>query len=138
MFTLTNLLIFCGLLHLPLLCAGSLLPRVFDWRTNLQTLPPFLRKLMWVYYGFIGGSLLGFGVLTVLFAPALAGGAPLARALCGYLAIFWAARLGVQLFVFGGCPVQGSRWMTLGYHACTATFALLATIYAWTAIQTGV
>ena len=42
-----------GLLHFVVLIASALTPRVLDWRANLATLHPFLRRLFWVYGGFI-------------------------------------------------------------------------------------
>src|SRR5580765_2030142 len=48
--TLTLLLQFAGLLHLGLLCAGLMMPRVVGLRIHLARLPSFIRRLFWVYY----------------------------------------------------------------------------------------
>src|SRR5690348_9709937 len=51
---LTLLLRVAGVLHLGLMCAGLLMPRVVGIRAHLAKMPPFIRQLFWVYYAFIG------------------------------------------------------------------------------------
>ena len=51
---LTALLQLAGLLHLGLTLAGATMPRVVGLRAHVATLPEFVRRLFWVYYGFIG------------------------------------------------------------------------------------
>ena len=47
---LTLLLQVAGILHLGLMCAGLLMPRVVGMRRHLASVPPFIRQLFWVYY----------------------------------------------------------------------------------------
>src|SRR4029079_16580481 len=42
-----------GTLQWSILIASALTPLILNWRTNLATLHPFLRKLFWVYGAFI-------------------------------------------------------------------------------------
>ncbi len=127
------LLTFAGILQLCLLTAGAAMSRVTDMRGQLARLSPFLRQLFWVYLGFVGLVLAGFGVLTLLNAEDLAAGTTLARTLCIFIALFWLARLAVQFFVFDVRPYLTSRWLTVGYHATTGVFIYLAVVYAWAA-----
>ncbi len=92
---LTICLRLAGVLHLGLLCAGLTMSRVVSLRQHLALVPIFVRRLFWVYYTFIGLCLIGFGLLTFAFAPQLAAGSGLARALCGFFALFWLLRLAV-------------------------------------------
>lgn len=126
---------FAGLLHLGLIAAGALMPRVVGLPRHLALLPSFIRKLVWVYYIFIGLCLISFGALTFFLAPDLASGLPLARAICAFLCLFWLLRLLVATFVFDLQPYLTSRWRTLGYHATNFVFALLPLIYAWAALN---
>jgi hypothetical protein len=132
------LLRIAGLMHLGLICAGVMMPRVVDMRTHLATLPPFLRQLFWVYYAFIGLCLIGFSTITIVFADALAHGGTLARALCVFLAIFWALRLYVATFVFDLRPYLTSRPRRLGYAATNVVFAFLPVVYLLAAIMPAV
>ena len=119
-----------ALLHVGLLAAAALTPRVLDWRSQLAELTPLLRQLVWVYGGFITLMIIGFGTLSAFCADSLADGSPLARALCTFLTVFWFARLGVQLFLFDVGPFLDNTLKRLGYHTLTVTFAYLVTIYA--------
>lgn len=124
-----------GLLHFVVLIASALTPRVLDWRANLAALQPFLRRLFWVYGGFIVLVIISFGVLTLLHADELASGAPLPRSVCATIAIFWLARLGVQFFVFDARPFLTTAFLRLGYHGLTLLFTALVFIYACAALN---
>lgn len=124
-----------GFLHFVILLASALTPRVLDWRTNLAALPPFLRRLFWVYGCFIVLVIISFGVLTLGHADELASGAPLARSLCAMIAIFWLARLGVQFFVFDARPFLTTTFLRLGYHGLTLLFMALVIIYGCAALN---
>lgn len=123
-----------GAIHFAILIASALTPRALDWRRNLASLHPFLRRLFWVYGAFIVLVVIGFGALTLLHAGQMAVGDPLARSLCGFIALFWLARLIVQLFVFDARPFLTNAFFKIGYHALTAAFICLVAIYGWTAV----
>ena len=97
-----TLLQIAAALQLSILVASALVPRLLDWRTNLATLHPFLRKLFWVYGAFI--------------------------------AIFWAARLVVQLLIFDPRPFLTNWFYKLGYHTLTFIFVFLVFVYGKAAL----
>jgi hypothetical protein len=132
---LVLLLQFAGLLHLGLMAAGLMMPRVVNLRHHLMALPPFIRRLFWVYYSFIGLCLVSFGVITFAFAGMLAGGGGLARALCIFLAAFWTLRLAAATFIFDLRPYLTNGWLRLGYHATNVVFTFLPVVYAWAAFK---
>jgi hypothetical protein len=127
--TFENLLLLAGLGHFAILAASALVPRVLDWRSALKPLPPFLRTLFWVYGIFIVLTIIGLGTLTLLNTAPMAGGDPVARSLAGFIAVFWGARLFVQLFIFDARPYLTNAWLKLGDHALTAAFLFFTTIY---------
>lgn len=135
---LTQLLQIAGVLHLGLMCAGLLMPRVVNMSKHLAVLPPFIRQLFWVYYSFIALCLASFCVITIAFADTLAAGGNLARALCAFFAIFWTVRLFAATFVFDMKPYLTSGYRRLGYHAINIVFAYLPIVYAWAALKRGV
>ena len=134
---LTLLLQIAGVLHLGLMCAGALMPRVVNLRLHLAALPPFIRQLFWIYYSFIGLCLISFGLITVTFASTLAAGGNLARALCAFLAVFWTVRLIAGTFIFDMRPYLTNFYRRLGYHAINIVFAYLPIINAWAAWKGG-
>ena len=126
---LTLLLQVAGVMHLGLMSAGLLMPKVVNMRAHLAGLPAFIRQLFWVYYSFIALCLVGFSVITIVFAETLASGSTLARALCVLFAMFWTLRLLVATFVFDMRPYLTSTARRVGYHALNAVFAYLPIVY---------
>jgi hypothetical protein len=126
-----------GLMHLGLISAGALMPRVVRLSDHVRPLPLFIRRLFWVYYSFIGLCLVSFGALSFFFASQLASGTTLARAVCGFLALFWTLRLFVAALVFDVRPYLTNRLWKLGYHATNLAFVLLPVIYLRAALAAG-
>ncbi len=135
--SLSLLLQIAGVLHLGLMAAGLLMPRVVNLRAHLASLPSFVRRLFWVYYSFIALCLVGFSAITIVFADTLAAGGGLARALCAFLAAFWTLRLIAATFVFDLRPYLTSGYRRLGYHATNVVFAVLPVVYALAASRPG-
>ena len=123
-----------GVMYLGLMAAGLMMPRVVGLRSHLTTLPEFVRRLFWVYYGFVALCLLSFSVLTFALADTLASGSQLARAVCGFLAVFWTLRLVVATFVFDLRPYLTSTSRRMGYHATNVVFAYLPVVYGMAAV----
>ena len=131
------LLQLAGLAHFGILIASAMVPRVLNWHGALATLPRMLRQLFWVYGVFIVMVIIGFGTLTLAFAPTLASGSPLARGFCAFVAIFWTARLAVQFFVFDLRPYLTKAWLRWGSHALTLVFVYVSVIYGAAALWPG-
>ena len=134
---LALLLQIAGILHLGLIGAGLRMPQIVRVRWHLATLPPFIRQLFWVYYAFIALCLVGFSLITIVFAETLAAGGDLARALCAFLALFWTLRLIAATFVFDMRPYLTNRSRRVGYHVLNVAFVYLPIVYALAASQPG-
>ena len=135
--TLVVLLRTAGLLHLGLIGAGALMPRTVELSAHLASLPPFIRRLFWVYYAFIGLCLASFGTITFGLAQALAGGGALAQAVCAFFGAFWTLRLVAATFVFDVRPYLTNTWLRLGYRATNIAFVYLPLVYALAALKGG-
>jgi hypothetical protein len=129
-----TLLQFAAIVQLTILIASALVPRILGWRYNLAGLHPFLRRLFWVYGCFIVLTIIGFAVLTFRNASAMAAGESVARSLCAFIAVFWAARLFVQLAVFDARPFLTNAFYRVGYHALTISFVFLTLVYGKAAL----
>ena len=66
--TLATLLALGGVLHFGILVASALTPGALDWKSELRTLPPMLRKLIWVHGAFIVLVIVAFGLISLLHA----------------------------------------------------------------------
>jgi hypothetical protein len=126
-----------SLSYLGLLAAGMLMPGVVGLRQHLLALPTFIRQLFWVYYAFIGLSLTCFGLGTFLLADQLASGTPLARAVCGFLALFWSVRFVAGTFIFDLRPYLTNRWRRVGLTAADLVFTCLPIVYGWVGLKGG-
>jgi len=133
----TLLLKLTALTYLGLLAAGLLMPGVVGIREHTGSLPKFIRQLFWVYYTFIGLCLVSFGLGTFLLADQLAAGTPLARAVCGFFAVFWSVRFVVATFVFDLKPYLTNHWRRAGLAAANLVFTCLPVVYGWVAITGG-
>lgn len=132
----TLLLKLAALTYFGLLAAGLLMPRVVGLPEHTRTLPTFIRQLIWVYYTFLALCLICFGLGTFFLADELASGAPLARAVCGFLAVFWFVRFIVGTFVFDLRPYLTSTWRRIGLFAANLVFTTLPFVYGWAALRT--
>ena len=125
---------FAALTHLGLVAAGALMPLATGLWTECTRLSPFGRTLFRVYYAFIGLCLVSFGIGSWVFAPELANGTPLARALCGFLAAFWILR-AIAAVLLDVSPYLVNRWWRIGYATTNVVFCLLPPLYAWAALR---
>ena len=132
--TLATLILLAGVAHFGILFASALVPRVLDWRGELAHLNPLSRHIVWTHGAFIVLTLVAFGAISLANPAELAAGSLLARWFCGFVAVFWLARLALQLFVFDARPYLTRTFLKLGYHGLTLVFAFLGTVYAWAAL----
>lgn len=132
---LATLILIGGVLHFGLLLASASVPRVLDWGRELGKLDPLSRQLVWVHGAFIVLIIIGFGAVSVGLHNELAGGSLLARAVCAFIALFWAARLVVQFFVFDAKPYLRSALLKMGYNGLTVVFVYFAAVYGMAAVR---
>jgi hypothetical protein len=134
---LTLLLQIGGVLHLFLIWAGASMPAAVKLGSHLGILPPFIRRLFYVYYSFIGVMLIGFGCLSFFFASDLAAGTALARFFCWLLVAFWTLRLIAAAFIFDVRPYLTNWFYRIGYQAINGIFLYLLLVYILAACKGG-
>ncbi len=133
---LERLILIGGVLHFGILLASALVPKFLDWRSSLGNLDRLSRQIIWVHGAFIVLVIVGFGLISVLYPAELAGGSPLARGMCVFIAVFWGLRLLVQFFVFDARPFLKTRLLRTGYHLLTVVFTYHVCVYSWAAFAT--
>lgn len=89
-----------GAVQLLIASVNFFLPGKLDYHGNLARLTPIMREIFLVQAAYIVFVLAAFAGLCFAFAPDLAGGSPLGRALSAFLAVFWGARFFVQLLYY--------------------------------------
>ncbi|MEM0912977.1 MAG: hypothetical protein AAGB29_00300 [Planctomycetota bacterium] len=133
MIDLSTLIFLGGLGHFGVLIASALVPFKLDWSAVFSALPKLHRQMYWTYGGYVVLAIVAFGVIATTCSAELASGTRLARAVCGFIAVFWAIRLALQP-VFDVKPFLTAWWLRAGYHTLTVVFVLLVAIFGWAAL----
>ncbi|QYM77925.1 hypothetical protein K0B96_11445 [Horticoccus luteus] len=123
-----------GAFHFVTLTFACFTPIPPDWDKNLAALPPIHRRFAIAQNFSIGATIAVLGLFSLVFAPTLVAGAPLARALCGATALFWGGRLCVLPWL-NVRPVLTTPLLRLGYALLLTQCTLYAAAYAWLALR---
>ncbi len=115
--------------HFLLLGASFQAPGRLRWKADLAKLLPFNRKLLWVYGGYIVGTYLAFGLLTLLLHAELLRGDKAALALATFIGLYWLARLVIDATYFSHHDWPPGRAFVVGHVLLNVLFAALTVIY---------
>jgi hypothetical protein len=127
--TIDLMLLVAGLLHFALVPVSLSVPRVLRWKEEFARLSPLTRAVVWVHGAFLTGTIVAFGVLSIVGREEMAAGRGLGPALALFIGLFWLARLGVQLFGYRPGDWPRGAIYGIGRHALTALFATWAAVY---------
>jgi hypothetical protein len=128
------LLLLAGAGQLALAAASLAIPRVLRWREDTARLRSLTRQVFWTYAAYIWGTNVAMGLLSVVAPEALLGGSTLARAICGYIAVYWTARLLVQFFYFDRTQAPPGLAPRLAEVALVGLFLYLGALYGYLAL----
>lgn len=123
-----------GCFHFVTLGLACFTPIPPDWEKNLSALPPIHRRFAVAQNVSIGAMIAVLGLFSLLFAPELVGGAPLARGVCGSTALFWGGR-AVVLPWLGVRPALTGPWLKLGFALLVAECVSYAVAYSYLALR---
>ncbi|HEV8583055.1 MAG TPA: hypothetical protein VGX68_28640 [Thermoanaerobaculia bacterium] len=128
------LLVAAGLGQLALAAASLAIPFVLGWREETARLGPLTRQIFWTYAGYIWSFHVCFGLLSLLAPEWLLDRTPLAAAVCGFIAAYWAVRLILQFTWIdrSGAP-RGPRFI-VAEAALVTLFVSLVAIYGFALI----
>lgn len=127
---MTGWLVLAGIGQLGLAAGSLAIPRVLGWREETRRLTRLTRQVFWTYSIYIWGTNVSLGALSA-FAPRwLLDGTPLARAVCGYTALYWGARLLLQLLCYDRTVVTSAA-LRLAEAVLTALFLFFTMTYGY-------
>ena len=130
--------------HVLVLAASLQVPARLGWKRDIPKLARFNQKIFWVYGFYILLSIVSFAVLTWRLHDEFLAGDPAARWLAGFIAVFWTARVFIDLFWYdhrdwppGNSLIAGHALVTTLFCALAAVywFAALAPVASWMAIS---
>jgi hypothetical protein len=103
-----------------------------QYREHLYLVPRILRQVFIVHSCYIVGIIVVFATVSFAFAPALTSGHGFGRFMAAAMALFWLARVPVQLFYYDPSVRCSHR---LGDAAFTAAMLFVGSTYAVAALQ---
>jgi hypothetical protein len=112
--------------HFLVLGAGLQVPWRLGWREELLRLRPLNRKLLWVYYGYIGTFILTFGVVILRLHAEMLAGERGAVTLLGIITVFWTARIVIDALVFEHSDWPEGPLFGIGHTLLTSLFVFVA------------
>jgi hypothetical protein len=119
-----------GAVHLAIAAANFWVPGILHYRENLAKVSPMVRQVFIVHSIYMVLVLLGFSALCFIFAPELASGAPLGRALSGFIAVFWLLRVVLQFALYDREFRARYRLGDIVYTLAIASLAVVFSIAA--------
>jgi hypothetical protein len=124
-----SLVVLAGIGQLLLAAASLAIPGVLGWREETRRLRPLTRQVFWTYAAYILASHVAFGLLSLLAPDSLLDRTPLAAAVSGFVALWWSARLVLQLACFDRSARPGGKLYALAEAALFAAFLANASVY---------
>ena len=126
----STILIQCsGVLLILLAIAHLFFPKPFHWKEELSRLSLLNRQIFLVHCFFIALVLMIFGCLCLFYTEQLLQNTPLSHAVLAGMAMFWFARLIIQLFVYDSKLWRGNRFRTVVHYLFTAFWISLVLVY---------
>jgi len=120
------------------LAAGTLaVPKVLKWSEEMAKVRPLTRQIFRTYSVYIWATNLSFGLLSLFHPQWLLDGTPLAKAVAGFIALYWGGRLGVQFFYYDrSARPAGAQWI-LAEWSLILLFAYLTGLFGYIAVAGG-
>ena len=118
-----------GMAQIVLVLVSLSIPRILGWSQETRKLRPLTRQVFWTYAGYICVSNLCFGLLSVCQPDSLLSETPLAGAVTGFIALWWAARVVIQFTYFDRSDAPQGTWYTIAEIALVLLFVVLTLVY---------
>jgi hypothetical protein len=131
---LAKLIWAAGAVQLAIVAGNFFLPRKLQVRENLARVTPMIRSVFVVHWAYIVLVLAIFSAICFFYAQELAGGSGLGRFLAAAMAIFWAPRIPIQLFVY---DAELRRRHRLGDVAMVSAVAYCVAVFGAAALRIG-
>ena len=123
--------------HFCVLIASFQVPHQLKWKTDLASLRPLNRKLLWVYGGVTVYTIVAFGTMTLLLHNEMMRGDRAAIAIAIFIAVYWLIRIVVDFTYFSSSDWPKGKQFVIGHILLTALFIFLSGTYFAVALRAG-
>src|SRR5271169_3100438 len=120
-----TLLVLAGIGQIALAAGSLAVPYVLKWSKDMAKVRPLTRQIFQTYAVYIWVTNLSFGLLSFLQPGWLLDASPLARAVAGYITLYWGARLLIQFFYYDRTERPPGAFWTLAEWSLVVLFAYL-------------
>ncbi len=124
-----GLLVGAGAAQLILVVASLAIPRVLKWKADLAKLRPLTRQVFWTYAAYIWVTNLSFGLVSTLKPQLLLDRSLLSGLVCGFIAVYWAARVVIQFVYFDRSEAPKGGFFVMAETALVTLFVGLTIVY---------
>ena len=131
MLTLQILIFIAGIFHIALVIGSTFIPVLLNWNQELEKVSVLIKQIFWTYAGYILGTNLCFGLLSVFHTEVLTNGSPLAGYVCLFIALYWMVRIAVQFFYFDRPSAPKGFIYDLGEISLVALFIFFTLVYGY-------
>ena len=122
-----------GAIQIVVSGANAVLPGKLRYGEELSRVSPIIRQIFYVHHIYIAGTVLALGLVCLLAPEWLLGRDAASVAMRLFIAVFWTARIPIQIFYYDPAVKQENR-------ALSGLFLLAlscVSITAWTAVWFG-
>lgn len=120
---------FAGLAQIALVLGSLAIPRILNWKMELNKVQTLIKQMFWTYAAYILSINLSFGLLSVFAYKDLTNGSLLASVICGFIAMYWISRILIQFFYFDRRSFPTGLWNRLAEMILLALFLFLSIVY---------
>ena len=132
-----TILMLAGFGQISLAFASVAVMRVLKWDRDLAKLRPIFRNIFTTYALYILTINLCFGALSLFKPEWLLDGMPLARALAGFITVYWGVRLLLEFIYYDRSARPPGTFWILAEWTLIALFVYLTGVYGLIAITGG-
>ncbi|RVU00668.1 hypothetical protein EOD41_11760 [Mucilaginibacter limnophilus] len=119
-----------GLAQLALVLGSLAIPKILKWHLELIKVQPLIKQMFWTYAAYILVINLCFALLSIFAFADMLDGSRLATMVCGFIAVYWISRVGIQFFYFNRLHFPTGKWHKLGEAVLVTLFVFLSIVYA--------
>ena len=121
---------FAGLAQIILVGGSLLIPGILNWTTELAKVQLLIKQMFWTYAAYILVINLCFGLLSVFALAELLNGSLMSMLVCGFIAMYWVSRVGVQFFYFDRSGFPTGIWHRVAEVVLIILFVFLSIVYS--------
>jgi len=130
MYEYLKILIFIsGIGHIVLAASSLVIPKLLNWKKELNDLQPLLRQMFWTYAAYILVINFCFGIVSVFGVSELLNKSFLAKSVTLFISVYWWARVFIQFFYFDKSQAPKGILFSIGEYALIASFVFFAGVY---------